>query len=142
MLLNFGYARLHPPEYNAKVDLHPGDVVLFDASIKHFTSAHPGYPGEDTDRWAISCFFQKRVHTKMTCYAKEDLDMHHRLRQIMHQDKVRAERQAQAKLRAAQAAARTRKAQKLAQSTAEEATEQVEHSVPSQNTRSHTTTRS
>lgn len=66
LLLNFGYCRLHLPEYGAAVDLFPGDVVFFNRrKVEHYTTPHPGYAGSHEDRWAVSCFFQKRVHNKV-----------------------------------------------------------------------------
>ncbi|SPO26259.1 uncharacterized protein UTRI_02535 [Ustilago trichophora] len=54
VLLNFGYARLDLPEYNAVVDLHPAQVAFFNSmKVKHFTAPHPGYEGSVKDRWAI-----------------------------------------------------------------------------------------
>lgn len=64
VLLNFGYTLLHLPEYNAAVELQPGDTVfLSSATVKHYTTPIPGDPAAWDERWAISCFFQKQVHT-------------------------------------------------------------------------------
>lgn len=57
ILLNFGFARLCLPEYHTTIDLRPGEVILFNARIWHFTIAHPKYPGPLIDRWGISCLF-------------------------------------------------------------------------------------
>lgn len=58
LLLNFDYCRLHLPEYDLDVDLYPGDTVFLDTSVYHSTKPHPGYTGQDNDRWAISCYSQ------------------------------------------------------------------------------------
>lgn len=88
VLLNFGYARLHLPEYNAAVDLQPGDVVFFDAGVQHYTTPHPQHPGLESERWAISCFFQKRVdgHWQPTKYPTR-LDMERQLQHILQTDR-------------------------------------------------------
>lgn len=61
ILLNFGYCRLSLPEYNVRIDLRPGEVILFKAQTHHATEAHPGFSGPETKRWAVSCFFHHRI---------------------------------------------------------------------------------
>ena len=90
LLLNFGYARLHFPEYNVEVDLQLGEVVFFDASVQHYTTTHPQCPATNNElsqQWAISCFAQKHVHGQWqpVKYPKQ-LDMHRQLWQILEQD--------------------------------------------------------
>lgn len=98
ILLNFGYARLHLPEYHAVVDLHPGEVVFFNsASVKHYTAPHPGYPGPVTDRWAVSCFFQTRLHKHMRPDTYPIVDLHRKMREIINNEKAKREAEAQAK---------------------------------------------
>ena len=63
ILLNFGYTCLHLPDFIVVVVLQPGDKVFFNAaSIRHFTTPMPGYLALWDKRWAVSCFFQTRVH--------------------------------------------------------------------------------
>lgn len=73
ILLNFGFARLHLPEYEATVDLHPGELVFFNAGVLHYSTRHPKYDrGPDTDRWAVSCFFQKHIHSRKRATSTRD----------------------------------------------------------------------
>ena len=61
-LLNFGYARLHLPQYNVVVDLHPCEVVFFDAEVEQVTTRHPSQPGLENDRWGVTCVFERGLH--------------------------------------------------------------------------------
>ena len=44
------------------VDLRPWEMVFFNGSgVKHYTEKHPGSRWPETEAWAVSCFFQRRV---------------------------------------------------------------------------------
>ena len=88
VLLNFGYAHLHLPRFNAVVDLHPGEFVFFSAdTVEHFTTPSIGSPADEDEhkRWGISCFFQRRIQTRMRPREyPSNIDLHRRVRQIIN----------------------------------------------------------
>lgn len=44
------------------VDLRPWEMVFFSGSkVKHYTEKHPGSRWPETEAWAVSCFFPRRV---------------------------------------------------------------------------------
>ena len=61
LLLDFGYTHLCLPEHWATIDLGPGDILFFDAKVVHYTQPHPGYSGDKTDQWEVSCLLQACV---------------------------------------------------------------------------------
>lgn len=97
LLLNFGFAWLHLPEFGIQIDLQPGKIILFNANYYHYTTPHPGYKGPNTDHWGISCFFLKKVHNQWQPlkYPKTTLDLHQQFCLMQREDAIKATMQQQ-----------------------------------------------